>query len=103
MSEPVRIGLLGHGTVGSAFADLVSQRADAFAAATGRIPEITGVLRRSEGSFEEILAASDVIVELIGGIDPARDYALEALRHRSKITDKSGSVHHCTHPTVRLT
>ena len=31
---------------------------------------------RSEGDFDEILAGSDVIVELIGGTDPARDYVL---------------------------
>ena len=80
MSDPVRIGLLGRGTVGGAFAELVEERREAFAAATGRQPEIAGVLRRSEGSFEEILAGSDVIVELIGGTDPARTYVLEALR-----------------------
>ena len=79
-SEPVRIGLLGHGTVGGAFAELVADRADAVEAATGRTPEIAGVLTRSEGDFDEILAGSDVIVELIGGTDPARDYVLRALR-----------------------
>src|SRR5436190_1036176 len=46
-ATPFRIGLLGHGTVG--------------------------------GDFEEILAAADLIVELIGGIDPARDYVLRAM------------------------
>ena len=79
MAEPVRIGLLGHGTVGSAFAELVSDRADAVAAATGRTPEVSGVFTRSKGDFEEILAGSDVIVELIGGTDPARDYVQRAL------------------------
>ncbi len=78
MSE-VRIGLLGHGTVGSAFAKLLESRADAVEAACGRRPVVAGVLRRSEGDFEEILAGSDVIVELIGGIEPARDYVLSAL------------------------
>jgi homoserine dehydrogenase len=79
MSEPVRIGLLGHGTVGAAFASLVADRADAVAAATEAHPEIAGVLRRSEGDFDEILASSDLIVELIGGTDPARGYVLAAL------------------------
>ena len=83
MSEPpaiTRIGLLGLGTVGSAFHELVSTRADAVATASGVRPEISGVLRRGSGDFEEILAGSDLIVELIGGIDPARDYVLAALR-----------------------
>jgi homoserine dehydrogenase len=79
-AEPIRIGLLGRGTVGGAFHDLVLQRADAVEAATGRRPEIAGVLRRSDGDFEGILDQSDVVVELIGGTDPARDYVLRALR-----------------------
>jgi homoserine dehydrogenase len=79
MSERARIGLLGRGTVGAAFADLLAARADAVEAAAGRRPEISGVLRRSEGEFDRILADSDLIVELIGGIEPARSYVLAAL------------------------
>ena len=75
-----RVGLLGHGTVGAAFAELLPTRADAVAAVTGRRPEIAGVLTRSEGDFDAILADSDLIVELIGGIEPARDYVLRAMR-----------------------
>ena len=75
----VRIGLLGRGTVGGAFHELVADRGDAVAAAVGARPEIAGVLRRSEGDFAEILAASDLIVELIGGTEPAREYVLAAL------------------------
>jgi homoserine dehydrogenase len=80
MSESVPIGLLGRGTVGGAFADLVAERADAIAAATGRRPELAGTLTRGEGDFGEILERSEVIVELIGGTDPAREYVLAALR-----------------------
>jgi homoserine dehydrogenase len=80
MSEPVRIGLLGHGTVGAAFAGLLAERADAVEAASGRRPELAGTLTRSEGDFSEIVAHSDLIVELIGGTDPARTYVLDALR-----------------------
>jgi homoserine dehydrogenase len=79
MSEPARVGLLGHGTVGSAFAAALADRADAIAALCGRRPELAGVLRRSEGDFDAILADSEIIVELIGGTDPARDYVLRAL------------------------
>jgi homoserine dehydrogenase len=82
MSEPeaFRVGLLGHGTVGSAFDALLSERADAIASASGRRPEICGVLTRSRGDFGEILSGADAIVELIGGIEPAREYVLGALR-----------------------
>ena len=79
-SKALRIGLLGRGTVGGAFAELLEARADAVAAATGRRPEISGVLTREEGDFGEILADSDLVVELIGGTAPAREYVLEALR-----------------------
>jgi homoserine dehydrogenase len=80
MSDPVRIGLLGRGTVGGAFSDLVQERAGAVEAAAGRRPEVVGVLRRSEGDFEQILERSEVVVELIGGTEPAREYVLRALQ-----------------------
>ncbi len=79
-SNAVRIGLLGRGTVGAAFADLLEQRAGAIEAACGRHPLLSGVLTRDEGDFAELLEASDLIVELIGGTDPARGFVVEALR-----------------------
>src|ERR671930_2341886 len=79
MSERFGIGLLGHGTVGSAFAELLAARADEIAAITGLRPELRGVLTRSRGDFDEIVAASDLVVELMGGLDPAREYVLRAL------------------------
>jgi homoserine dehydrogenase len=80
MSEPARIGLLGHGTVGSAFAALVADGADEIAVPAGRRPELAGILRRDEGDFDVILERSEIVVELIGGTDPARDYVRRALR-----------------------
>ena len=79
MPEPFGVGLLGHGTVGSAFAELLEARAGQIEAITGLRPELRGVLTRSRGDFEEILAASDLVVELMGGLDPARDYVLRAM------------------------
>jgi homoserine dehydrogenase len=75
-----RVGLLGHGTVGAAFAELLEERADEIERFNGRRPVITGVLTRSQGDFQEILAGSDLLVELIGGIEPAREYLLTAMR-----------------------
>jgi homoserine dehydrogenase len=75
-----RIGLLGHGTVGGAFAELLPGRATHVEHATGHKPRITGVLTRSQGDFEAILGDSDLIVEAMGGIEPARDYVLRAMR-----------------------
>ena len=72
--------MLGRGTVGGAFAQLLAEHADRVQRVTGLRPELSGVLSRSSGSFEEILAGSDLIVELIGGIEPARGYVLQAMR-----------------------
>src|SRR3954454_25414937 len=82
MSEaprPFRVGLLGHGTVGGAFAGLLEDRADEIAALTGLRPEISGVLTRSRGDFAGILERSDLVVEVMGGLDPTRDYVLRAM------------------------
>jgi homoserine dehydrogenase len=78
-AETFRIGLLGHGTVGSAFDRLLTERTEAIAVATGRRPELSGVLTTSRGAFDDILDAADAIVELIGGIEPAREYVLRSL------------------------
>jgi homoserine dehydrogenase len=79
VTAPFRIGLLGHGTVGAAFAQLLEARAGQVEAVTGLRPQLTGVLTRSRGDFEEILAGSDLVVEVIGGLEPARDYVLRAM------------------------
>ena len=50
-----RVGLLGRGTVGGAFAELLPQHADRIERITGLRPELSGVLTRSSGSFDEIL------------------------------------------------
>jgi homoserine dehydrogenase len=78
-SERFGVGLLGHGTVGSAFAELLEARAGQVQAITGLRPELRGVLTRSRGDFDEILAGSQLVVELMGGLDPARDYVLRAM------------------------
>jgi homoserine dehydrogenase len=74
-----RVGLLGHGTVGSAFERLLEERAGAIEAEHGIRPELSGVLTRSHGDFEDILARSELIVELMGGLDPTREYVLRAM------------------------
>src|ERR1700704_5317758 len=79
-APPFQVGLLGHGTVGTAFAALLDERADEIERFNGRRPVICGVLTRSRGDFEQILAGSDLIVEVMGGLEPAREYLLRALR-----------------------
>jgi homoserine dehydrogenase len=76
-----RVGLLGHGTVGSAFAELLPARAARIEQITGLRPELSGVLTRSRGgTFEDLLEGSDLVVELMGGLEPARTWLLAAMR-----------------------
>src|SRR3954463_4819299 len=75
-----RIGVLGRGTVGAAFAEQLAERTFQVEAISRRRPEVVGVLSRSDGDFESILGDADIVVELIGGTDPARDYVLRALQ-----------------------
>ncbi|MGZ4174066.1 MAG: homoserine dehydrogenase, partial [Solirubrobacteraceae bacterium] len=65
---------------GAALAELLPQHAARIAAITGLEPELSGVLTRARGEFDDILERSDLIVELIGGIEPAREYVLRAMR-----------------------
>src|ERR1700723_1317486 len=78
--EPFKVGLLGHGTVGAAFAELLAERAAEIERFNGRRPVITGVLTRTRGDFAEVLAGADLLVELMGGTEPAREYLLAAMR-----------------------
>jgi homoserine dehydrogenase len=79
-AEVFKVGLLGHGTVGGAFAELLEERAGEIERFNGRRPVICGVLTRERGNFEEILAEADMLVELMGGIEPAKEYLLAAIR-----------------------
>jgi homoserine dehydrogenase len=78
-SPTFRIGVLGHGTVGRAVTELVAERAGHIESITGMCPAVTGVLTTRSGSFEPILENADLVVEVMGGLDPARDYVLRAM------------------------
>ena len=90
----VRIGVIGHGTVGAAFVKLVKQQSDTIAARSGVRLEIARVAVRNTAAHAGSLAADvltqdadfvvsdptvDLVVELMGGIDEARALILKAL------------------------
>jgi homoserine dehydrogenase len=77
--DAFRVGLLGHGTVGSAFARLLPEHASRIELITGHRPELAGIVTSRNGSFDELLERSDLIVELMGGLSPARDYVMRAI------------------------
>jgi homoserine dehydrogenase len=93
-NEPVRVAVLGAGNVGGALVSLLLTEADAIAARSGVRFELVGVAvadvaRARPGIPPELVTgdakglvsnpAVDVVVELIGGLDPAGDLVETAL------------------------
>ena len=50
MSDYVNVGILGKGTVGQAFADLLEERAEMVEEVSGKKPKLTGVLSKKKGN-----------------------------------------------------
>jgi homoserine dehydrogenase len=94
-AKPVRIALLGCGTVGTGVVKLLRQNADALKRRLGAPLELVGVADRSLQPDRSIGLTSslitrdsaalvsrpdvDIVVELFGGIEPARTLILQAL------------------------
>ncbi|HEV2309856.1 MAG TPA: homoserine dehydrogenase, partial [Acidimicrobiia bacterium] len=95
MQDPVRVGLLGCGNVGAPLVRLLADNADRIAARAGVAIEVTRVAVRDATRNRDVKispdrfttdAASvvtdpdvDVVVEVIGGVDPARGLITAAL------------------------
>lgn len=97
-SSSLRVALLGAGTVGAAVARLLHERADLLHDRCGRRPELVGVAVRDtsrprEGvdpalltdDAESLVDRADVVVELMGGIEPARSLIERALRRGTPV------------------
>ncbi|MEP6661219.1 MAG: homoserine dehydrogenase, partial [Acidimicrobiales bacterium] len=98
MTEPnhVRVGVLGCGIVGSALVTLVGERADAIEARTGLRLDVARVAVRNLSRERGIVLPAgvltrdaqavvddpeiDVVVEVIGGIEPARGFIVDSLK-----------------------
>lgn len=96
-SSVVRIGLLGCGNVGAALVQLVERQADVIEARTGVRLQISRVAVRNISRDREVELPEgvltrdahdvvndptvDVIVEVMGGIEPARELISTALSH----------------------
>ncbi len=92
----IRVGLLGCGTVGGALARIIHTDADRIAARTGIRLEVAGVAVRNLSADRHVdlppelftrdtqaLVNSpnvDVVVETIGGIEPARQLVIDSLK-----------------------
>jgi homoserine dehydrogenase len=93
MNPPIRVALLGCGTVGSQVVRLLRDQADDLAARVGAPVELAGIavrrphkhpelgeLRTTDASALVTRPDVDVVVEVIGGIEPARSLLVEALK-----------------------
>ena len=91
-AAPVRVALLGCGTVGTQVVRLLTEQADDLTARVGAPVELAGIAVRRPNKHPdipaelvttdaEVLVAADVdvVVEVIGGIEPARTLLLAAL------------------------
>ena len=97
---PLRVALLGCGVVGSAVARMLVANADDLAARAGARLELVGIAVRRPGrprpdvpvdpslftaDAGELVTRADVVIEVIGGIDPARGLILRAMEHGASV------------------
>jgi homoserine dehydrogenase len=101
VTDAVRVGMLGCGTVGAATLRLLHEHAEDVERRAGRPVEVTQVaVRAPERDRDVPVEASrftdnpqdvvrdpdiDVVIEVVGGIDPARSLVLDALRSGKRV------------------
>lgn len=97
--RPLRIALLGAGSVGAQVARLLLENKEELAARVGAELELVGIAvrdlksKRAAGVPEELLTTdaetlilgADIVIEVMGGLEPARTYILQALNSGSDV------------------
>jgi homoserine dehydrogenase len=97
---PLRVALLGCGVVGSEVARLITGQAEDLRARVGRPLELVGIAVRHDDrerpgieaalfttDGESLVSREDVdlVIEVIGGVEPARSLILTALQHGASV------------------
>ncbi|HPB73403.1 MAG TPA: homoserine dehydrogenase [Phycicoccus sp.] len=92
---PLRVALLGCGVVGSSVARLLTHHREDLSARIGRPVELVGIAVRRLGrdrsdvpvdpslfttDAADLVTRADIVVEVIGGIEPTRDLLLTAMK-----------------------
>ncbi|GEB13013.1 homoserine dehydrogenase [Pimelobacter simplex] len=101
MNSPLKVAVLGCGSVGSQVVRLLGEQADDLAARVGARVELAGVaVRRLDAPREVDVPADllttdaaalvarddvDLVIEVIGGIEPARSLILSALENGASV------------------
>lgn len=89
----LRVALLGAGNVGAEVASLLLEHGDELAERIGAGLELVGIAVRDVNAgrttdiprelfttdAESLILGADIVIELIGGLEPAREYILQAL------------------------
>lgn len=96
--RPIRVALLGAGSVGSEVARLLLEHGSELAARVGAELELIGVAVRDPKltrnsvpkelittDAEKLILSADIVVEVMGGLEPAREYILLALNSGSDV------------------
>ncbi len=98
-ARPVRVALLGCGVVGTEVARLLTASSSDLAARVGAPLELVGIAVRRPArrrdldvdpsllttDAEALVERADVVVEVIGGIEPARSLILRAMEHGASV------------------
>ncbi|MCG7307973.1 homoserine dehydrogenase [Brachybacterium sp. ACRRE] len=96
---PLRVAVLGAGTVGADVLRVIGTSGDELAHRIGAPLEVTGIavtdLGKDRGEHVDralltddpasAIAGADIVVELMGGIEPARTLLLEAMSHGASV------------------
>jgi homoserine dehydrogenase len=97
--RPLRIALLGAGSVGAQVARLLTENKHELAARVGAELDLVGIAvrdlnsKRADGlpvellttDAESLILGADIVIEVMGGIEPARTYILQALNSGSDV------------------
>ena len=104
----MRLGIVGYGTVGQGVADLLARHADRYARLAGAPVEARAILVRNTDAHRDVPppggalytddpdaffgAPFDCLVEVAGGIDPARSYVARALESGREVVTANKSL-----------
>lgn len=108
--RPLRVALLGAGSVGAHVARLLRENADELAQRVGAPLELVGIAVRDVKAkrdvdlppelfttdAEKLILGADIVIELMGGIEPARTLILSALSSGADVVtaNKALLAHH---------
>ena len=115
MVQPVKVGLLGCGVVGSAVARQLIDDSTELAQRVGAPLELIGVAVRDTGKARpesgvpaelftddatSLVERADLVIELMGGIEPAKSLLLKAIEHGASVVTANKALLGAEGPTL---